>query len=324
MMKAVNNERIAPASLELVRRLSDAIGSVIKGKPEAIEMTLVTLLSNGHLLIEDVPGIGKTTLAQTLAKSISCTFHRIQFTSDLMPTDIIGVSIWNAQQQEFIFKQGPLFSNIVLADEINRATPKTQSALLESMSESQVSVDSHTYPLLRPFLVIATQNPVEHYGTYPLPESQMDRFFMRIRLGYPEESSEREIIRNQEFQHPLERIQPVLSKADLLLLQDQIKGVLVAEEVLGYLLKIVRATRITPSLLMGCSPRSSVYFYRACQAYAFLHGRDYVIPDDVKKLAIPLLSHRILLKSSAVLHENRAEEAENAIRQIVDSIAVPL
>lgn len=323
-MRTADNERIAAANLELVQRLSNSIESVIRGKTEPVELTLVTLLSGGHLLIEDVPGIGKTTLAQTLARSISCSFHRIQFTSDLMPSDIIGVSIWNTQDREFVFKQGPLFANIVLADEINRATPKTQSALLEAMSEIQVSVDNNTYILPKPFMVIATQNPVEHYGTYPLPESQLDRFFMRIRLGYPDEHDEREIIRNQEYVHPLDRVRPVLEQSELVSLQEQIKNVLVSEEVLSYLLKIVRATRMTPTLSMGCSPRGSLYFTRAVQAYAFVHGRDYVTPDDVKKLAVPLLSHRVLLKSSAVFHENRAEEAERAIKQIVDTIPVPI
>jgi MoxR-like ATPase len=324
MTNVTNNERVAAGSLERIRRLSTAVESVIRGKTEAVELTLVTLLSGGHLLIEDVPGIGKTTLAQTVARSISCSFHRIQFTSDLMPSDIIGVSIWNAQDHEFVFKQGPLFANIVLADEINRATPKTQSALLESMSEFQVSVDNHTYILPGPFMVIATQNPVEHYGTYPLPESQMDRFFMRIRLGYPDEHHEREIIRGQEFEHPLSKVQPVLEKTDLVVLQGQVKNILVTEEVLSYLLKIVRATRSSSLLAMGCSPRGSLYFTRAAQAYAFLQGRDYVIPDDVKKLAVPLLSHRVLLKSSAVFHDNRAEEAERVIKQIVDTIPVPI
>jgi MoxR-like ATPase len=241
-----------------------------------------------------------------------------------MPSDIIGVSIWNSKDQEFVFKHGPVFANIVLADEINRATPKTQSALLEAMSEFQVSVDNNTMELPKPFMVIATQNPVEHYGTYPLPESQMDRFFMRIRLGYPDESKEREVLRNQEFEHPLTRVHPVMERAELSLLQDQVKNVLVDEEILSYILRIVNATRQSPLILLGCSPRGSTYFFRAVQAYAFLSGRDYAIPDDVKQLAVQLLSHRILLKSSAVLQENRAEEAERIIRQIVNTIPVPL
>ncbi len=323
-MNPLTDPRITPAYLEHVQRLAEAMGQVIKGKPEAIRMTLVTLLSGGHLLIEDIPGIGKTTLGQTLAKSISCSFHRIQFTSDLMPSDITGVSIWNAKEQEFVFKPGPVFSNIVLADEINRATPKTQSALLESMSEFQVSVDNNTYELPKPFMVIATQNPSEHYGTYPLPESQMDRFFMRIRLGYPDESKEREIIRQQEFEHPIKRVQSVLERSELVLLQEQVKNVLVEEEILTYLLKIVNATRQSPLISVGCSPRGSLYYFRAAQAMAFLNDRDYVIPDDVKGLAIPLLAHRILLKSSTVFHENRAEEAERVIKQIVESVPVPL
>lgn len=323
-MKATNNPRIDDSSMELVSRLATAMEKVIRGKSEAIQRTVITLLSGGHLLIEDVPGIGKTTLAQTMAKCIGCEFHRIQFTSDLMPSDIIGVSIWNSKEQEFVFKPGPIFSSIVLADEINRASPKTQSALLEAMSEFQVSVDNHTYELPKPFMVIATQNPVEHYGTYPLPESQMDRFFMRIRLGYPEESKEKEIIRSQEFVHPLQKVQPVLERPELMMLQDQIKNVLVEDGILSYILQIVSATRKSPLIAVGCSPRGSLYYFRAIQACAFLHGRDYVIPDDVKGLALPLLAHRILLKSSTVFQENRVEEAEKVVRQIVDTIPVPL
>ncbi|MCI0602101.1 MoxR family ATPase [bacterium] len=324
MINRINKENIAPVSLEQARKLARAIEQVIRGKSEAIQMTLVTLLSGGHLLIEDVPGIGKTTLGHALAKCVSCSFHRIQFTSDLMPADITGVSIWSAKDQEFVFKPGPVFSNIVLADEINRATPKTQSALLEAMSEFQVSVDSRTYELVMPFMVIATQNPLEHYGTYPLPESQMDRFFMRIRLGYPDEQHEKEIIRNQEFEHPIKFAQPVIERTELVLLQEQVKNVTIDEDVLSYLLRIVSATRNSPLITLGCSPRGSLYFFRAAQAYAFFQERDYVIPDDVKKLAVPLLAHRIQLKSSVVFQENRAEEAERVIQQIVDTIPVPI
>ena len=324
MINPLNNESVAPVSLEQARKLARAIEQVIRGKSEAIEMTLVTLLSGGHLLIEDVPGIGKTTLAHALAKCVSCTFHRIQFTSDLMPADITGVSIWNAKEQEFAFKPGPVFSNIVLADEINRATPKTQSALLEAMSEFQVSVDSRTYELVKPFMVIATQNPAEHYGTYPLPESQMDRFFMRIRLGYPDEQHEKEIIRNQEFEHPIKYAQPVIERSELVLLQEQVKNVSVEEDVLSYMLRIVNATRTSSLIALGCSPRGSLYFFRAAQAYAFLQERDYVIPDDIKKLAVPLLAHRIQLKSSLVFQENRSEESERVIQQLMDTIPVPI
>ncbi|MCI0414012.1 MoxR family ATPase [bacterium] len=324
MINRINKENIAPVSLEQARKLARAIEQVIRGKSEAIQMTLVTLLSGGHLLIEDVPGIGKTTLGHALAKCVSCSFHRIQFTSDLMPADITGVSIWSAKDQEFVFKPGPVFSNIVLADEINRATPKTQSALLEAMSEFQVSVDSRTYELVMPFMVIATQNPLEHYGTYPLPESQMDRFFMRIRLGYPDEQHEKEIIRNQEFEHPIKFAQPVIERTELVLLQEQVKNVTIDEDVLSYLLRIVSTTRNSPLITLGCSPRGSLYFFRAAQAYAFFQERDYVIPDDVKKLAVPLLAHRIQLKSSVVFQENRAEEAERVIQQIVDTIPVPI
>lgn len=322
-MKATNS-RVAPLYLERMSRLSASMASVIRGKQEAIELTLMTLLSGGHLLIEDVPGIGKTMLAQTLSRSISCDFHRIQFTSDLMPSDITGVSVWNSRDQEFAFKPGPIFSNIVLADEINRGTPKTQSALLEAMSEFQVSVDNHTYELSRPYMVIATQNPVEHYGTYPLPESQLDRFLMRIRIGYPDEAREKEIIRSQEYEHPLTKVHPVLDRAEVILFQEQVKSVLVEEAVLSYLLQIVSATRNSPLVSVGCSPRGSLYYFRAAQASAFLKGRDYVIPDDIKALSIPLLAHRILLKSSTVFQDHRSEEAERVIRQIVDTIPVPL
>jgi MoxR-like ATPase len=300
------------------------MASVIRGKQEAIQLTLTTLLSGGHLLIEDVPGIGKTMLGQTLARSISCDFHRIQFTSDLMPSDITGVSIWNSRDQEFVFKPGPIFSNIVLADEINRGTPKTQSALLEAMSEFQVSVDNQTYELSRPYMVIATQNPVEHHGTYPLPESQLDRFLMRIRIGYPDELREKEIIRSQEFEHPLNKVQHVLERNEVILFQEQVKNVLVEDTVLTYLLNIVTATRNSPLISVGCSPRGSLYFFRAAQAHAFLKGRDYVIPDDIKSLSIPLLAHRILLKSSTVFQDHHSEEAERVIRQIVDTVPVPL
>jgi MoxR-like ATPase len=321
-MKAVN--RIAPLYLERMSRLSASMASVIRGKQEAIQLTLTTMLSGGHLLIEDVPGIGKTMLAQTLSRSISCDFHRIQFTSDLMPSDITGVAVWNSRDQEFVFKPGPIFSNIVLADEINRGTPKTQSALLEAMSEFQVSVDNHTYELSRPYMVIATQNPAEHYGTYPLPESQLDRFLMRIRIGYPDETREKEIIRSQEYEHPLTKVQPVLDRAEVILFQEQVKNVLVEEAVLSYMLQIVNATRNSPLISVGCSPRGSLYYFRAAQASAFLNGRDYVIPDDIKALAIPLLAHRILLKSSTVFQDHRSEESERVIRQIVDTIPVPL
>jgi MoxR-like ATPase len=323
-MKATNNSRVEALYLERISKLSASMASVIRGKQEAIQLTLTTLLSGGHLLIEDVPGIGKTMLAQTLARSISCDFHRIQFTSDLMPSDITGVSIWNSRDQEFVFKPGPIFSNIVLADEINRGTPKTQSALLEAMSEFQVSVDNHTYELNRPYMVIATQNPVEHYGTYPLPESQLDRFLMRIRIGYPDELREKEIIRSQEFEHPLTKVLPVLERNEVILFQEQVKNILVEDTVLSYLLHIVNATRTSPLISVGCSPRGSLYFFRAAQAHAFLKGRDYVIPDDIKSLSIPLLAHRILLKSSTVFQDHRSEEAERVIRQIVDTVPVPL
>src|SRR5277367_5231627 len=288
--------RIAPGRF---RQIEAAIETSIRGKSEAVRMALVCLLARGHLLIEDVPGVGKTTLAQSLARAVDGSFHRLQFTSDMLPSDVLGVTIYNAHTQEFEFKQGPVFTNFLLADEINRATPKTQSALLEAMNELQVTVDGRSYPLSQPFMVIATQNPVEHHGAYPLPESQLDRFLMRIRIGYPDAASEREIVRQKAAPLP-ETMLPVIASADLAALQDAVAGVAVDESIVDYMLAIVERTREHESLAMGVSPRGAQAIYRATQALAAVEGRDYATPDDVKRLVLPVFAHRVAVNSRVI------------------------
>ena len=311
-------------------RLTDlqrSISRVVKGKEEVIQMSLVSLLARGHLLVEDVPGVGKTTLAHAIARSLHCTFQRIQFTSDMLPSDVIGVSVFNPVSQEFEFKPGPVFANIVVADEINRTTPKTQSALLEAMNECQITVDNHTHTLPNPFLVVATQNPIEHHGTYPLPESQLDRFLMRIRMGYPERSSEKEIIRNNAGmagQGAAEQVQPLMDAADVLAMQDLVSRVKVDDTLLDYALDIIERTRQTEQLSLGVSPRGAVMLHRAAQARAFLHGRDYCLPDDFKKLIVPVFAHRVVVSSRYVSVQKKSEQAETILRDIADSTRVPL
>jgi MoxR-like ATPase len=303
--------------------LQTTIGRVIKGKEDVIRLALIALLARGHLLIEDVPGVGKTTLAQTLARAFHCSFQRIQFTSDMLPNDVIGISVFNPSREEFEFKPGPLFANIVLADEINRTTPKTQSALLEAMNEAQVTVDNHTHPLPQPFFVLATQNPIEHHGTYPLPESQMDRFLMRIRMGYPARESEKEILRSNSSA-PSEEIPPVMGAADLLAMQDAVRSVRVEDSLLDYALEIVERTRQSEQLSLGVSPRGSVMLYRGAQARAFLEGRDYCIPDDFKQLILPVFSHRIVVSSRYTSTQKRSGQAESILTEIMDTTRVPL
>src|ERR1700693_5265788 len=273
----------APEALSKLNELEVALNTVIRGKPEVVRLSIVCLLARGHLLIEDVPGVGKTTLAQALARSVHCKFHRLQFTSDMLPSDVLGVTIYKAHIQECQFKPGPVFTNFLLADEINRATPKTQSALLEAMNEVQVTIESHSYPLEQPFMVMATQNPVEHHGTYPLPESQLDRFLMRIRIGYPDRQAEREILRNTDGGKP-ERTRTLLSSEELLDLQHRAGKIGVDETLVDYMLAIVEKTRTHESLALGVSPRGAQALYRAPQALALLEGRDYVLPDDVTRL----------------------------------------
>src|SRR5450755_1424935 len=313
-------------SPDILRKLSEletAVGAAIHGKPEVVRLSLVCLLARGHILIEDVPGVGKTTLAQALARAVDCRFHRLQFTSDMLPSDVLGVTIYNAHTQDFEFKQGPVFTNFLLADEINRATPKTQSALLEAMNEVQVTIESHSYPLEQPFMVMATQNPVEHHGTYPLPESQLDRFLMRIRIGYPDREAEREILRNTDGALS-EAVRAVISAGDLLHLQEKVARVTVDDALVDYMLSIVEKTRSHESLALGVSPRGAQALYRATQALAVVEGREYVIPDDIKRLVIPVFAHRIAINARASLAQRSVELTERILQEILTLVEVPL
>ena len=309
---------------EKIGLLVEAIETVIKGKREVIEQALIALFAGGHLLVEDVPGVGKTTLAHALALILECRFHRIQFTSDLLPSDIVGISIYNQPRQAFEFKPGPIFANIILADEINRTTPKTQSALLEAMSEGQVTADNQTIELPKPFLVLATQNPVEHHGTYPLPESQLDRFLMRIKMGYPSSEDEKEIFRSQSQAHPLSSLRAVISSAEVLQIQEAVRAIHIDESIIDYALQIVERTRQSEFLSLGVSPRGSLALLRACQSRAYVQGRDYCLPDDVKRLAAPVLAHRVVANQRAASTLRRNEEAEKILQDILDSVEVPL
>jgi MoxR-like ATPase len=306
----------SPEILARLAGLETALGRTIRGKPEVVRLSVVCLLARGHLLIEDVPGVGKTTLAQALARAVSCRFHRLQFTSDMLPSDVLGVTIYNAHSEAFEFKPGPIFSNFLLADEINRTTPKTQSALLEAMNEGQVSIDGKSHALPQPFMVIATQNPVEHHGTYPLPESQLDRFLMRLRIGYPDLASERQIL-------PEAAASGLLAE-DVLRLQEAVHGVTVEEALVDYMLAIVEKTRNHESLALGVSPRGSQALYRAVQALALLDGRDYATPDDVKRLAVPLFAHRVVINTRTTLVQRRADAGERIIEEILSQVDVPL
>jgi MoxR-like ATPase len=312
------------ATSQVVSQLQRSIARAIYGKEEAIQLALITLLARGHLLIEDVPGVGKTTLAQALAKSFHCSFQRVQFTSDLLPSDVLGVSVYQPNAQEFEFRPGPLFANVVLADEINRTTPRTQSALLEAMNEAQVTVDGKTYPLPQPFLVIATQNPIEHHGTYPLPESQLDRFLMRIKMGYPSPETEREILRRRASDNPMEKLEPVADVNEVLAMQEAVNHVKVDSSLHDYALEIVNRTRTSDQLALGVSPRGTLMLQRAAQARAFLEGRDYCVPDDFKQLAVSVFAHRVVASSRHASLQKKSETTEAALREIIESVRVPL
>ncbi|MDT4968302.1 MAG: MoxR-like ATPase [Acidobacteriota bacterium] len=312
------------AALEKVDRLQAAIETVIKGKSEAVRLAIVTLIAGGHLLVEDVPGVGKTTLAHALARSLDCVFQRIQFTSDLLPSDVIGLSVYNQHTGVFDWKPGPVFGNVVLADEINRTTPKTQSALLEAMAEGHVTVEGTTHPLPAPFIVVATQNPIEHHGTYPLPESQLDRFMLRLRIGYPGADDEKQILRDRERAEPLEQLRAVMSGDDIIELQQQVSEVAVDDALVDYLMRIVNATRETEMLDLGVSPRGTLALFRAAQALALTEERNYCLPDDIKRLVIPVFAHRLVVSSRFSSSLGRSEEAEAVLKEIMKTVSVPL
>lgn len=304
--------------------LEKALRCVIRGKDEVVRFALVSVFARGHLLIEGVPGVGKTTLGQALARAIDCTFQRVQFTSDMLPSDVLGISVYSALEQEFEFKRGPVFANVLLADEINRTTPKTQSALLEAMNEYQVTMDRDSYPLPQPFLVIATQNPVEHHGTYPLPESQMDRFLMRLHMSYPAPESEREILRSEAGAARLDEVQPVLTGDEVVAIQDEVTRVRVDDSLIEYALNIVNRTRESAYLSLGVSPRGSLMLYRAAQSLAYVDGRDFATPEDFKVLAVPVFAHRVVVSGRYSSTAKKSEQAENILREIVDNVPVPV
>ncbi len=302
------------------RRVIENVEHVILGKRPVIEKLLVAFLCEGHVLIEDVPGVGKTMLARALAASLGCTFRRIQFTPDMLPSDVTGVSIFNQKTQEFEFRPGPIMAEIVLADEINRAPPKTQAALLEAMEERQVTVEGETYRLPRPFLVLATQNPIEYEGTFPLPEAQLDRFMMRLRLGYPDRADEVHILESQRQHHPIEDVRPVVSREEILAAQEAVREVYVDDRIKTYVVDIVRATRRHPSVYLGASPRGSLFLFKGARAWAALQGRTYVLPDDVKAVAVEVLAHRLIMTPEARIQQTLQEDV---IREVLGIVPVP-
>jgi len=307
--------------MTLTQKVKNNISNVIVGKAESIDLLLVALICEGHILIEDVPGVGKTMLARALAISLGGLFKRLQCTPDLLPNDITGVSIFNQADQDFHFRRGPLFVNILLADEINRATPRTQSALLEAMGEQQVTVDGMTYPLPKPFMVLATQNPVEYEGTFPLPEAQLDRFLLKIDIGYPNHSEENQILHLLQRQHPIETLEPVIQPEVILAWTSEVWEVNVDQTIRDYMINLVNATRNHPDILLGGSPRATLSLFKASQAFAAIHNRDHVLPDDVKYLAVPVLSHRLLLKPEAEL---RGITSVNIIERIIETTPLSL
>ena len=305
-----------------VQPLVDNINRVFAGKPDVVLRAVVTLIARGHLLIEDVPGIGKTLLGVALARSIKATFRRIQFTNDLLPSDILGLSIYSQRENRFEFKPGPIFSHVVLVDEINRATPKTQSALLEAMNELQVTIDGMTHPLPAPFLVIATQNPVEYHGTFPLPEAQLDRFLMRLTIGYPDSDDEKKILRENGFVDQMQNFSSVLGISDVVLLQNAVDQIRIDDELLDYVVRIAEATRSAKSIKLGLSPRGALALCRSAKAFALVSGRDYCVPDDLKWAAVPVISHRILLDSNAY-GMSRIAESEAAVENLLKTVPTP-
>jgi len=305
---------------EFAEKIVQNIEKVIVGKRDTVELAVVSLLCQGHLLIEDVPGVGKTMLARSLSRSIGCSFSRIQFTPDMLPSDVTGVSIFNQVSREFEFRSGPIMAQIVLSDEINRATPKTQAALLEAMEERQITVDGVTHPLPRPFMVLATQNPIEYEGTFPLPEAQLDRFLLRVRLGYPKANDEIKVLDRQQFKHPIEDLDKVVTAEEVLMAQETVKSVYVAPAVKSYLVELTRRTREYPEVYLGASPRGSLTLYRAGQARAAMDGRDFVLPDDVKALAEAALGHRVILGPSARLRDLNTTQV---VEELLSSVPVP-
>lgn len=314
---------LSPAEVaRLLDRLRANLEQTLLGKAHVIQMALAALLAEGHILIEDVPGVGKTLLAKALARSLNCTFHRVQFTPDLLPSDLLGTSVFHQPTGEFRFHPGPIFAQVVLADEVNRATPRTQSALLEAMSERQVTLDGTSHPLGPPFVVLATQNPFEFEGTYPLPESQLDRFLIRLQIGYPARESERAILTQHRAGEPAETLAPVLDAADVVALQRHARAVRFDEKLSEYLLTILERTRTSPEVALGASTRAGLALYRAAQAWALLHGRAYVVPDDIKQLVVPVLAHRLLLRTAR--HANPMQAAAQYLGEELERIAVPL
>jgi MoxR-like ATPase len=324
-IKTRNGEpRAMPGAAAKISELQAAVEGVIRGKPETVKFALVALIARGHLLIEDVPGIGKTTLSNALARALDLSIHRIQFTSDLLPSDVIGLSIFDQQTATFAWKAGPIFSNVVIADEINRATPKTQSALLEAMAEEQVTVEGISRPLPLPFMVVATQNPAEHHGTYPLPESQLDRFMLRLHIGYPSIDDEKMILRDRKIADPLDNVHPVMTKEDVLELQETATEVRFDDALVDYLLQIVAATRNAEAIELGISPRGALALFRSAQALALIEGRDYCIADDVKRLVTPCFAHRLVINSRTPGLRSKTRESEQALGEILQKVAVPI